>query len=400
MQSYEQRKRWKVWLLIAALLIGAASLLYTNFLVRKLAAEEKRKVELWASATQSLLKTEDSDFLNFLFTEVINKTNFALILTDSNDVIKSYKGLEDKKTLFPNIDSGKEYDSLYFQNELATMRDQHEPLVYRNDLGGIERIYYKDSWILTQLKYYPYIQLLIIAVFFVAAYLAFSASTKSEQNRVWVGMAKETAHQLGTPISSLLAWIEHLRDKLPEKDIHLINEMENDVKRLEIITERFSKIGSTPVLKIENVKAVVEESINYMSKRATNKIQFEVKGDAAYAAVNIPLFDWVIENLCKNAINAITNTGKITATVSVTSRNVYIDITDTGKGIPQAQFETVFKPGFTTRKRGWGLGLSLVKRIVENYHDGKIVVKSSELGKGTTFRIALKKQLKNDEEAV
>lgn len=392
MQNYERRKRWKLWLLLFALLIGAASLLYTNFLVRKLAIEEKKKVELWASATQSLLKTEDSDFLNFLFTEVINKTTFALILADSTDAIKSYKGLDSTKTLFPKVDVDKEYDSLYFANELDIMRSQHDPLVYKDDLGNNERIYYKDSWILTQLKYYPYIQLTIIVVFFLAAYLAFTASTKSEQNRVWVGMAKETAHQLGTPISSLLAWVEHLRDKVPEKDAGLIDEMEQDIKRLEMVTERFSKIGSAPVLNPENVKVAVQHSIDYISKRSSAKIKFEVKGDDNLnAALSIPLFDWVIENLCKNAINAINGAGKITTVISSSSKFVYIDITDTGKGIPQGQFETVFKPGFTTRKRGWGLGLSLVKRIVENYHEGKIIVKSSEIGKGTTFRITLRK---------
>lgn len=392
MQNYERRKRWKLWLLLFALLIGATSLLYTNFLVRKLAVEEKKKVELWASATQNLLKTEDSDFLNFLFTEVINKTTFALILTDSNDVIKSYKGLDTTKTLFPKIETDKEYDSLYFVEELDNMRSEHDPLQYKDDLGNNERIYYKDSWILKQLKYYPYIQLAIIIIFFLAAYLAFTASTKSEQNRVWVGMAKETAHQLGTPISSLLAWVEHLRDKVPAKDAGLIDEMEQDIKRLEMVTERFSKIGSAPVLNQENVKKAVQQSIDYISKRSSAKIKFEVKGeDDLTADLSIPLFDWVIENLCKNAINAINGTGKITAVISSSTKSVYIDIIDTGKGIPQSQFETVFKPGFTTRKRGWGLGLSLVKRIVENYHEGRIIVKSSELGKGTTFRITLKK---------
>lgn len=391
MHYYEHRKRWKAGLLMAALLIGAASLLYTHFLVQKLALEEKKKVELWAQSTQNLLKTEDNDFINFLFSEVINKTNFALILTDSNDVIKSYKGLDSTRTLFPKIETDKQFDSIYFAGELATMREQHEPLVYTNDLGEVERIYYKDSWILTQLKYYPYVQLAIIIIFFLAAYLAFMASTRSEQNRVWVGMAKETAHQLGTPISSLLAWVEHLRDKVNEKDAHLIAEMENDIKRLETVTERFSKIGSAPVLKPEQVKEVVQASIDYMSKRSSSKISFAVYGEDAEAELSIPLFDWVIENLCKNAINAITGNGSITATISKTARFVYVDISDTGKGIPQAQFETVFKPGFTTRKRGWGLGLSLVKRIVENYHQGKIQVKSSELGKGTTFRITLKR---------
>lgn len=377
--------------MLFAFLIGAASLLYTNYLVRKLAEEEKKKVELWAVSTQNLLKTEDSDFINFLFEQVISKTNFALILTDSNNRIKSYKGLDSTKTLFAASEPTKQLDSAYYQDQLEVMRSEHEPLEYTNELGGVERIYYKDSWILKQLVYYPWVQLSIIAVFFMAAWLAFRATTRSEQNRVWVGMAKETAHQLGTPISSLLAWTEYLKDKIAEEDKHYLAEMQNDIQRLEMITERFSKIGSAPVLTVVNVKEAVQRSVEYMEKRSSPKIKFLVRGADAMAGLNLPLFDWVIENLCKNAINAINGSGTISAIVYNGRRQVYIDIEDTGKGIPSDKFEAVFKPGYTTRLRGWGLGLSLARRIVENYHEGKIFVKESELGKGTTFRIVLKK---------
>ena len=241
-----------------------------------------------------------------------------------------------------------------------------------------------------QLKIYPYIQLAIIAVFLFVSYLAFSASRKSEQNRVWVGLAKETAHQLGTPISSLLAWIEHLKLKISDQEFAIVEEIENDVKKLEIVADRFSKIGSIPVLKSENVYETLERNIAYIKKRTSEKITFEITGDHTICAqVNASLFDWVIENLCNNAINAIGIQGAIKLSISQQKNKVFIDISDTGAGIPKSKFETVFEPGYTTRKRGWGLGLSLAKRIIENYHNGQIAVKESVLGKGSTFRITL-----------
>lgn len=391
MNSYEHKRRWKFLLLVCAIAIGCSSLLYTNFLVKELALEEKEKVELWVKATSKIIETEDSEFLVFLFDEIISETSVAIIQTDSIGVIKSYRGLDEDKTLFPAVDSNKKYDPDYFDEQLAIMKSQHEPIVYRLYEGDKEYIYYKDSAMLTQLRYYPYVQLSIIAIFLFASYVAFSASRRSEQNQVWVGMAKETAHQLGTPISSLLAWMEHLKSKASKEDLIFLLEMENDIQRLELVTERFSKIGSKPVLIEEPVKPVIEQSIDYISKRSSNKILFEVKGsDEIKAKMNVPLFDWVIENLCKNAINAIGVSGKISISILKHKRTVYIDVKDTGKGIPKSKFQTVFQPGYTTRKRGWGLGLSLVKRIVENYHSGQIYVKESEIGKGTTFRIALK----------
>lgn len=391
MNNYTHKKRWKFILLLFAIAIGCSSLLYTNYLVKELAIEEKEKVELWVKATSKIIETDNSEFLVFLFDEIISKTSVAIIQADSNDVIKSYRGLDQKKTLFPAIDTNKTYDPEYFKEQLAIMKSQHAPIVYRLYQGDKEYIYYKDSVMLTQLRYYPYVQLSIIAIFLFAAYIAFSASRRSEQNQVWVGMAKETAHQLGTPISSLLAWMEHLKEKASPEDQVFILEMENDVRRLELVTERFSKIGSKPVLQETRIKSVIEDSVDYLRKRTSNKVKFEVTGhDDVLAQINIHLFDWVIENLCKNAINAMGGAGKISISILQLKKTVYIDVKDTGSGIPKSKFQTVFQPGYTTRKRGWGLGLSLVKRIVENYHSGQIFVKESEIGKGTTFRIALK----------
>ena len=255
---------------------------------------------------------------------------------------------------------------------------------------GVQYIYYKDSILLTQLLYYPYIQLSIILIFILIAYYAFDSSRKSEQNQVWVGMSKETAHQLGTPISSLLAMIELL--KLKNTEPQLIDEINKDVKRLEKITERFSKIGATPKLENNNITETLTNSINYIKTRSSKKIKFVFdKTDEIIIPHNIPLFEWVIENLCKNSIDAMNGEGEIKITVTDNYQHIYIDICDTGKGVPKSKFKAVFNPGYTTKKRGWGLGLSLTKRIIENYHKGKIFIKSSEINKGTCFRIVLKK---------
>uniref|UniRef100_UPI003D7F3399 sensor histidine kinase n=1 Tax=Pedobacter sp. TaxID=1411316 RepID=UPI003D7F3399 len=253
-----------------------------------------------------------------------------------------------------------------------------------------------DSSILTQLRYFPYIQLGVIALFLLTAYVAFSSARKSEQDQVWVGMAKETAHQLGTPISSLMAWVELMKSRFNAEDDPLIAEMENDIKRLEVVTDRFSKIGSKPVLEDHVVFLVISNFIDYFKLRTSDKIIFNITGDEQVRALlNVPLFDWVIENLLKNAANAISNEGSITVNIveNLAKEEVFIDVTDTGKGIQRSKFDAVFQPGYTTRKRGWGLGLSLTRRIIENYHSGEIFVKESELGRGTTFRIILKSSL-------
>jgi signal transduction histidine kinase len=385
-----KKKNKKIMLLIFAAIIGLSSLIYTNILVSKLQVEEKQKIELRIEATKQLIKATDGEFIVFLFENIINNNDMATIIADSNDVVLHSRGLDSTKTFDANNEPNKIYDPKYFQEQLAIMKEQHEPIIYEVIPGEKQFIYYKDSSILMQLKIYPYFQLAIIAVFLFVSYLAFSASRKSEQNRVWVGLAKETAHQLGTPISSLLAWVEHLKNKISSQDLSIVEEMENDIKKLEIVADRFSKIGSVPVLKSENVYDTLERNVAYIRKRTSEKISFEITGDKnATAQINHSLFDWVIENLCNNAINAIGIQGAIKLNIIQQKNKVFIDIADTGAGIPKSKFETVFEPGYTTRKRGWGLGLSLVRRIIENYHNGQIVVKESVVGKGSTFRITL-----------
>ena len=273
------------------------------------------------------------------------------------------------------------------------MRRQHEPIEILFANNQKNYIYYRDSDLLIQLRWYPYFQLAIIALFLVVSYLAFSTSRKAEQNQVWVGMAKETAHQLGTPLSSLMAWVEYLKTQLNTDQTH-IPEIEKDLNRLNTITERFSKIGSAPALKKENIMEVLTTSVSYIRSRSSSKVEFTINNEQNYeveAPMNVPLFEWVLENLFKNAIDAMSGDGSITINVLDQQQFVYIDITDTGKGIAKSKFKTVFKPGYTSKSRGWGLGLSLSKRIIEEYHDGHIFVKSSEINLGTTFRIVLKK---------
>jgi signal transduction histidine kinase len=277
------------------------------------------------------------------------------------------------------------------------MKARYDPIqmTYRNENGEVENygyVYYKNSFLLTQLIYYPFIQLSVIAIFAFISYLAFNYSKVAEQNQVWVGLAKETAHQLGTPLSSLMAWAEVLRDDPHLKNKDIVDELEKDIRKLTIVTERFSSIGSVPALKPENVVALVNNVVNYLRPRVSSKIKIEVfsLSENIQASVHAPLFEWVLENLCKNAVDAIGTSGTIAIKILRGSESkVYIDVSDTGKGIARSKIPMVFKPGFTTKKRGWGLGLALAKRIIENYHNGRIFVKSSEENQGTTFRIAL-----------
>ncbi len=281
--------------------------------------------------------------------------------------------------------------------ELERMKALYDPIpiTYRNELGETEEygyVYYRNSFLLTQLTYYPFIQLSVIAIFAFISYLAFNYSRIAEQNQVWVGLAKETAHQLGTPLSSLMAWAEVLREDPGLKNKEIISELEKDIRKLSIVTERFSNIGSVPALKSENIVALVHHVINYFRPRISSRISLEVYSlsDTLRARVNAPLFEWVLENLCKNAVDAIGTSGRIAIKILRGSNSkIYIDISDTGKGIARSNLPLVFKPVFTTKKRGWGLGLALAKRIIENYHNGRIFVKSSEENQGTTFRIEL-----------
>lgn len=384
MQVYEQKIRWKRLLLIVAFIIGAISLWYTNKLVKKLAVEEEKKVLLWANATKQLINANENTDINFLLDIIKDNTTIPVILVDDEGNITANR----------NLDSTKSNDKKYLDKQLEEMKTQHVPIKILYDEANQKHnyLYYKNSIILTQLKQYPYYQLSVIALFVLVAYLAFSYSRKSEQNQVWVGMSKETAHQLGTPISSLNGWINLLRESNETNNNEILAELEQDVKRLELIAERFSKIGSVPVLTAQNIYSIMQHAVNYLQARAPSKVAFSVTStdEDALAMVNVPLFDWVIENICKNAIDAMSGVGQINVVISTDADKVYIDITDTGKGIPPSKIKTVFKPGYTTKKRGWGLGLSLAKRIVQDYHSGKVFVKESTIDAGTTFRIVLR----------
>lgn len=396
MNPYEKKRRWKLFLLVFAMVIGTASVFYTDFFVKKMEKEERIQFELWVKGTEKSSQIFDDALYQDVLNMITVSSTVPVILTDTTGtVIQTYLRLDSTKTNYENATSNATYDPAYFQRELRRMKKQHEPLPI-NYMGTQMLVYYKDSSTLTQLRYFPYIQLGVIALFLITAYVAFSSARKSEQDQVWVGMAKETAHQLGTPISSLMAWVELMKSRFNAEDDPLIAEMENDIKRLEVITDRFSKIGSKPVLEDHVVFLVISNFVDYFRLRTSDKIIFNITGDEQVRAMlNVPLFDWVIENLLKNAANAISNEGSITVNIieNLAKEEVFIDITDTGKGIQRSKFDAVFQPGYTTRKRGWGLGLSLTRRIVENYHSGEIFVKDSELGRGTTFRIILKSSI-------
>lgn len=383
MNIYTRKQRWKLILLIAALLIGMGSLWYTNQLVNKLSEEEKKKVELWAEATRQISDTNaDVGDISFPLSVLTNNITVPVILTDAKQKVISIR----------NLDSSKANDKHYLAQELAIMKSQREPIEISFAGNQKNYIYYKDSYLLTQLRYYPYFQLAVIALFLIVSYIAFSTSRKAEQNQVWVGMAKETAHQLGTPLSSLMAWLEYLKSKAHPDEY--ITEIEKDIARLNTITERFSKIGSAPALKKENLTEVMQNAINYIRTRASSKVTFKLVNQQSYnveAPMNVALFDWVLENIFKNSIDAMSGEGTILIQITDQLQFAYIDITDSGKGISKSKYKTVFKPGYTSKNRGWGLGLSLSKRIVEEYHGGQIFVKNSDPHKGTTFRIVLRK---------
>lgn len=311
---------------------------------------------------------------------VLNEAAIPVILTDENKNVIDYG----------NLDSLKMADSNYVRSTIASMEAQNEPIPV--DLGrrGPGLVYYKHSWLLKQIRFYPYVQFGIIGIFLVFAYFAFNTAKRVEQNQVWVGMAKETAHQLGTPISSLAGWVELLRESNAKPE--LVEEISKDAERLEQIADRFSKIGSTPALTPVNLNESLQQSLDYMSKRAPKTISFSLSapnGSPIHAAISPPLFMWVIENLIRNALDAMNGSGELRIGMSRHGHRVHVDVSDTGHGIPKSKFKTVFQPGYSTKARGWGLGLSLCKRIIENYHKGRIYVAHSAVGKGTTFRIVL-----------
>jgi hypothetical protein len=385
MINYNQRKYWNGVILSFAILISIGTLVYTRILVKALSAEQYKMMNMLGGAYKELndvaLNPESVD-ISFLFNIIKSNEYVPLILTDSKDNI-----LESR-----NLDSLRIKKKGYLEKQLIKMKKQHAPIPIIFSDNQRQYIYYKDSKLITQLRIYPYAQLFFVMLFIFVSYFALNSSRKFEQNKVWVGMSKETAHQLGTPVSSLIALSENL--KLFENQIgkEIIDEFEKDVHRLLIITERFSKIGSLPKFEKRNIFELINTSLDYLRPRFSKKVTmvFTPTSDKIIETKVIPsLFDWVIENICKNAINAMEGAGKITFSIKSTSHFVYIDISDNGKGIPRNKFNTIFNPGYTTSARGWGMGLSLTKRIVEGYHKGQIFVKTSELGKGSTFRIKL-----------
>lgn len=374
-----QYLNWKTYLVLVALVIVSASLFYTNKLAGQLAAEERRKVEEIADALKTLSQPENNETAVAFNILEQNKT-IPLIIADEKKRIKDMRNLDSAQLNKPN----------YALQELAKYEELHPPIEV--DYGtGKDYVYYGESFLLTQLRYFPYIQLAIIALFLLVVLIALNAAHRSLQNQVWVGLSKETAHQLGTPLSSIEGWLELLRDD--EANPEAVAEMQKDLDRLKLVADRFGKVGSAPKLQQEDLVARLEAMVEYMQKRSPQKVK--IKLHSAEKEVNVlmsgALFDWVVENLIRNSLDAMAGAGTIDINVINGAQQVIVDVADSGKGIPSHQAKKVFTPGFTTKKRGWGLGLSLARRIIQTYHHGQIFVRSSEVGKGTTFRIILRK---------
>lgn len=373
----------KILLVAAAVVIAVASLVVSHFLVRDLADEEHGKMEVWASAMRSLNMADENTDLELVL-KVLNENNtIPVIVVDKDGEVLQSRNIA--------VKGYTENDSIHYINSKAN-KLHSEGRFIRIDLGSgdYNDVCYDDSVMLKRLAIHPYVQLGVVLIFVVIAIFALMTSKKAEQNKVWVGLSKETAHQLGTPISSLMAWTEMLKESYPNDE--LIPEMDKDVKRLQLIADRFSKIGSLPEPVPSSLHEVMQHVVEYMKRRVSNKVQItmECPKEDIIVKLNAQLYEWVIENLCKNAVDAMEGSGSIALVVFKEGETVVTEVTDTGKGIAKKNIKNVFRPGFTTKKRGWGLGLSLAKRIVEEYHHGKIFVKNSEIGKGTTFRIELK----------
>jgi len=498
---YRQKKLWKIFLMLFALVIVSVSLWYSNVLVHKIAQDERNKIRTWANAIQhraqlvnstreffrqiqeeerkrvelyakaqkSVANAGETEDLGLYLEIIENNTTIPVVLTDAQGKVQNTRNLDfavDTGVVMPpkifrqfsayppirisnfgvinyvyykdsklftevqrvlndlvnsffsevvnnsasvpvvitdstrtqviysgHVDTVRLRDSAYLQHLIEDMTSQNDPVVIEVADRGKNYIFYKDSYVLTQLRFFPYIQLAIIGIFLLVSYLIFSTARRAEQNQVWVGLAKETAHQLGTPLSSMMAWVDYLETKGVAEETIL--ELHKDVNRLKTVTDRFSKIGSNPVLKPEEIIGLINQSVAYLKTRTSQKIQFIVNISPAREHIMVPvnyqLFDWVIENLVKNAVDAMSRAGSITIDIIDEEKHVIVDVTDSGKGIPRKMFKTIFNPGYTSKQRGWGLGLSLSRRIIREYHRGKIFVKSSTLGKGTTFRIILKK---------
>lgn len=381
-------RQGRFFFVIGAIIIALLSLLVSHTLVEDLSEEERNKVKIWSEALKAINNADANTDLTLVLSVLNSNNTIPVVVFDNEGEVQTYRNLSfNKKDSITSLDKiSSEFKS--YENKHIRINLTINPAEKKNN--EFVDIYYDDSLMLKRLAYYPYVQLTVVLIFVLIAVFALLSAKKAEQNKVWVGLSKETAHQLGTPISSLMAWIEILQTKYPNDD--LLPEMNNDVKRLQLIADRFSKIGSMPKPNPHNLNETIENSIVYMKRRTSQKVNFfiQLPEDKILVDLNVSLFEWVIENLCKNAIDAMNGKGEITIRAFVRDSKVFIDFTDTGKGMTKGNYKRVFKPGFTTKKRGWGLGLSLAKRIIEEYHKGRIFVHKSEIGKGTTFRIELK----------
>ena len=385
MELYKKRNYWKRFLLIIGLAIVVFSVMYIRGLVKEIEQQEREKAEVIAEAYKTLNTTSNSDSLNTVIKIISDNKLIPIICTDG-DI---------ENAITSNFDSIKSSNTKFLERQIRKFEklDQVIELDYYEDKKFY--LYYGDSDLLRKVKLYPFFQLGLIGLFILISYIAFNASRRAEQNRVWVGMAKETAHQLGTPLSSISTWLDILKERLLEEDDQsILSDLEKDVNRLELVADRFSKIGSPPKLSNQPLQPLVKKVFEYMSKRASANVEMKFLDKSTSIlniSMNLSLMDWVLENLLKNALDAIKNKGEITIVVRENDDLAVIEISDTGKGIQKSKHNTIFEPGYSTKKRGWGIGLTLVRRIIEQYHNGKIFVKQSAPGQGTTFRIELKK---------
>ncbi|MBR2147492.1 MAG: HAMP domain-containing histidine kinase [Muribaculaceae bacterium] len=390
---YDSRRIWKMVLLAVSLILVAVFIYFSNTLVKDLAKQERERMEIWADATRELTTSTETD-VDFLFRIIHGNRNIPVLLVDEGDNIieqRNFKLPEPADTA-KMIDEYSAVNKTFLTKKLDKLRNSTNKIEIKIDDNTSQMLYYEDSDVLRRLAYYPYIQLAVMLLFLGIAYFALISVKKAEQNRVWVGLSKETAHQLGTPISSLMAWTQMLESMGVDKEI--ITDMDTDVHRLSVIADRFSKIGSMPDKELTFINEAVESSLAYMRTRIPKHVTLTVHTeDDKNCGVMFcqPLFEWVMENLTKNAVDAMSGQGRIDIVVTSDAQHAHLYVKDTGKGIPRKNFKNVFNPGFTTKKRGWGLGLTLVKRIIEEYHNGQIYIQESEVGKGTTFCIELPK---------
>lgn len=385
MDFYGKKNLWKFILFVFAVLIGAATLWYTETFLDELREQEVKKVQQFAMAIHNILDADVETDITFEQDIIRSNNTIPIIMTDEDGNVIEARNIDEQKRNNPD----------WIKKKLAEMEREVTPIKITVSDDITQYLYYQNSILLTKLRYYPLVLLGVISLFIIIAYIAFSNARKSEQNQVWNGLAKETAHQIGTPLSSLMGWLELLRSK--ETEPLMVEEMEKDINRLNTITDRFSKIGSMPAISTQDIVEISNESVSYLAARSPRKIKVKFNAEGAGVGplpvkLNKPLFEWVIENLVRNAIDAIEGEGEIEVRVSDSGRKVVVEVEDNGKGIPQNKFKTIFRPGFTTKSRGWGLGLSLAKRIIEEYHGGRIFVASSEAGKATIFRILLDKE--------